>query len=323
MKRKLCSVMLCAFALLLLMGAAVSPEQAAALVTEEESTLDPSVVLETDVQSLNKVNHMILSSAIKASLVEQALANNVDVGMKIDGVYASADLGRTNRNGVTYVRLVEMAGILDESAQAVWNESGSTVTIRTDKMTLTAKVGRAYVEANGRYIYLPGGAEGTEREIVLPLWVVAKAFDATVSWDGMTGTVLVYRGSGAIESGDSFYDEDQLFWLSRVIYAESGNQPLSGKMAVGNVVMNRVANPAFPNTVKEVLAQKNQFSTYKNGKLANRTPNESSIIAAKLVLDGGIVEECEGALYFDSATRSWASRNRECVAVIGGHKFYL
>jgi len=92
---------------------------------------------------------------------------------------------------------------------------------------------------------------------------------------------------------------------------------------VGNVVMNRVESSRFPNTVKGVLSQKNQFSTYKNGKLANRTPNESSVIAAKLVLDGGVVEECEGALYFDSASRSWASRNRECIAVIGGHKFYL
>ena len=39
-------------------------------------------------------------------------------------------------------------------------------------------------------------------------------------------------------------------------------------------------------------------------------------------LDGAVLEETRGALYFDSATRSWASRNKECIAVIGGHKFY-
>ena len=93
-------------------------------------------------------------------------------------------------------------------------------------------------------------------------------------------------------------------------------------MAVGNVVMNRVASPIYPNTVEGVLAQKNQFSTYKSGALADRTPNESSIIAAKLVLDGGEVEETKGALYFDSNANSWAARNKECVAVIGNHKFY-
>ena len=46
------------------------------------------------------------------------------------------------------------------------------------------------------------------------------------------------------------------------------------------------------------------------------------MIAAKLVLDGGVVEEVKNALYFDSAANSWASRNRTCVAVIGGHRFY-
>ena len=82
---------------------------------------------------------------------------------------------------------------------------------------------------------------------------------ATMTWDAATEVVSITRGSGAIQSGDSYYDQEDLFWLSRVIYAESGNQPLEGKMAVGNVVMNRVASPIYPNTVEGVLAQKNQF----------------------------------------------------------------
>ena len=86
--------------------------------------------------------------------------------------------------------------------------------------------------------------------------------------------------------------------------------------------MNRVANPAYPNTIQEVLAQKNQFTTYQSGALANRTPNQSSVIAAKLVLDGGVVKETTGALYFDSASNSWASNNRKIVTTLGNHKFY-
>ena len=63
-----------------------------------------------------------------------------------------------------------------------------------------------------------------------------------------------------------------LFWLSRVIYAESGNQPLDGKIAVGNVIMNRVKSLIFPTQWRGVLAQKNQFTTYRSGKLAGCTP---------------------------------------------------
>ena len=130
------------------------------------------------------------------------------------------------------------------------------------------------------------------------------------------------RGSGAAKFGEQYYNADDLFWLSRVIYTESGNQPLEGKMAVGNVVMNRVKHPSFPGTIEGVLAQKNQFTTYWSGHIARSTPNAESVIAAKLVLDGGVVEEVKNALYFDSAANSWASRNRTCVAVIGGHRFY-
>ena len=56
--------------------------------------------------------------------------------------------------------------------------------------------------------------------------------------------------------------------------------------------------------------------------LAATNPSQSSIIAAKLVLDGGVVEETKGALFFDSGATSWAARNREHIATIGGHKFY-
>ena len=126
-----------------------------------------------------------------------------------------------------------------------------------------------------------------------------------------------------IQSGDEFYNEKDLFWLSRIIYAESGNQSLKGKMAVGNVVMNRVKHPTWPGTIYGVIAQKNQFSTFRGGKLANRNPNAESVVAAKLVLDGGVVSEVRNAYFFDTFLRnSWAARNKRVVAEIGAHRFY-
>ena len=151
---------------------------------------------------------------------------------------------------------------------------------------------------------------------------MAKAFGAAVNYDSATKVTSVTRGSGAIQSGDSYYDQEDLFWLSRVIYRESGNQTMEGQMAVGNVILNRIADPIFPDTVEGVLAQKNQFSTYASGVLAKTDPSQASVIAAKLVLDGGVVEETRGALFFDSGVNSWASRNREHIATLGGHKFY-
>ena len=225
------------------------------------------------------------------------------------------------QKGITYVSLSVMARQLAPNAQITWD--GSTAAVVTDQLTLTAKVGELYVVANGRYLYVPELVQINQaNQVIVPLRTVAKAFDATVSYDAASGLTSIASGSGAILSGDAFYNQDDLFWLSRVIHRESGNQPMEGKMAVGNVVLNRVADPVFPDTVEGVLAQKNQFSTYASGVLAATEPSESCTIAAKLVMDGGVVEETMGATFFDSGVNSWAARNKRHIATIGGHKFY-
>ena len=321
MTRKLFSVLLSAFALLLLMGAGVAPEEPAAIVAEEESAAAAAgEALETEPQSEVEISSQAVPAAASSSPIE--LAEETESGLLIDGVHAPDQVCLTMQNGVSYVSVSGMAQALDENAQVVWDGTAGLVTVTTPGLTLTAKVGDLYLVANGRYLYLPDRVQLSGESVIVPLWAMAEAFDAALGWDSVSGQVTVTRGSGAIQSGDQYYNQEDLFWLSRVIDAESGNQPLEGMMAVGNVVMNRVSSPIYPNTVEGVLAQKNQFSTYRSGRLADNTPNAARVIAAKLVLDGGVVEETEGALYFDSNSNSWAARNRECVAVIGGHKFY-
>ena len=322
MTRKLFSVMLCAFALLLLMGAGEAPEeQPAAIVAEEESAAGTAGdALETDSQPAEEAEIQTVPAAASASPID--LAEDTESGLLIDGEHAPAEVALTVWEGVSYVALAPMAQALDPTAQVSWDSGSGTVTVTTGALSLTAKVGQLYLEANGRYLYLPEGVQLVQSSVMVPRWAVAEAFDAALGWDAAAGVATVTRGSGAIQPGDSYYNQEDLFWLSRIIDAESGNQPLEGKMAVAIVVMNRVASPIYPDTVEEVLAQKNQFSTYRSGGLAENSPNASSVIAAKLVLDGGVVEEVAEALYFDSSSSSWAARNRECIAVIGGHRFY-
>lgn len=334
MKRKLFSTVLCAFALLLLMGAGVEPDSAALVIEEESaSSVQDSQALETGIPTGGELDNdaQVLSEETGAQGGEemeapqtetQAQPPAVDAGFLIDGQAVPADTCRTLEGGVTYVALSPTVKALAVDAKTSWDGGSRTVTVQTPVLTLTATVGQLYVVANGRYLYIQQGVQMRDDRVIVPLRVLTEAFDAQLSWDGATNTVSVKRGSGALVSGENYYNQDELFWLSRVIYAESGNQPVKGQIAVGNVVMNRVASPSFPNTIIEVLAQKNQFTTYRGGKLADRTPNQSSVIAAKLVLDGAVVEETKGALYFDSQVGSWASRYRTCITVIGGHKFY-
>lgn len=318
MKHKLFSVVLCGFALILLTGAGAAEAETGVLLMEEEigEAAQQVETLYTEAE--------LPETAVPAAegVSPQELTEQIDTALCVDGEYVSVEVARVQHDGVTYVALAPMAKELDESVQIGWDGSSSTVTVKSSKLSLTAKVGQLYIQANGRYLYVPEGVQMVGGKVTVPLSVLVKAFDARLSWDAASGTVVVNRGSGAIQSGDSYYNQDDLFWLSRIIQAECGNQPLEGRMAVGNVVLNRVKNPAFPSTVKGVLSQKNQFTTWKNGALAKRTPNATSVIAAKLVLDGGEVESTKGATFIDSKSNSWAARNKTCVAVIGNHKFY-
>lgn len=323
LKRKLLALLMSGLAIILLMGAGVDQTVLAAeAVASSIRTEEPAAPVEKPVD-LIETQEMVTPEAVQA---EPVPAQELDRALRLDGQPVPKSVARTTIGGRTYVSLKVMSQQLDTTAQVEWNSDNNTISVTTETLTLTARVGQKYLVANGRYLYMPEGVVLTqEGQTLVCLDTLAKAFDARLGWDGENGIFLVTRGCGAIESADTFYGEDDLFWLSRVIYAESGNQVLEGKMGVGIVVLNRVNDRSgiWPDSIKGVIAQRNQFSTYKNGALAKRTPNAESVVAAKLVLDGGIVEEVKDAYFFDTfRNNSWAARNKTVVAAIGGHRFY-
>lgn len=315
MTRKLCSLLISSFAVLLLMGAGVE-EDSAALVDESGSESVQTAAARVGAEEQAEPASAVSGESVLSQVEE------VDPTLTVDGQPVSTDVAKTYRGDTTYVALVPMSKCLDSTILSKWDAGTRTATVHNDKLVLKATVGNLYLTVNNRYFYAPEGIQIENGQVMVPLSALVKAFDGSLTWNGSTGITAVTRGSGAAKFGEQYYNADDLFWLSRVIYTESGNQPLEGKMAVGNVVMNRVKHPSFPGTIEGVLAQKNQFTTYWSGHIARSSPNAESVIAAKLVLDGGVVEEVKNALYFDSAASSWASRNRTCVAVIGGHRFY-
>lgn len=215
---------------------------------------------------------------------------------------------------------VTVTGVVDVETEDAELAAANVV---EETLTFTAESGDCFVVANGRYLYVESGVQTIDGKVAVPVRTLAKVFNLDVGYDSAARHVTLTRQEGAgayLQDGGSYYDEDLLYWLSRIIHAESGTQSMTGKLAVGNVVMNRLASPNFPNTIKGVLFQKNQFSPAMSGSIY-RTPGANSVIAAKLVLDGAVV--LEDALFFNRAgMNTFASRNRTYVATIGAHAFY-
>lgn len=204
-----------------------------------------------------------------------------------------------------------------------WDEDSQSALAIFREFAIDATAGNDYVTANGRCLYASEGCYLSEGTLMVPASAIAKALDAYVQWDDETGTLSISSGSGMIESGDSYYDENELYWLARIIQAEAGCESFTGKVAVGNVVMNRVKLSGFPNTVYGVVFDTNcgvQFEPILNGSIYN-TPSSDSYAAAKLALeDAKPVGDC---LFFASISDCWAAFNRPYYGMIGRHYFYL
>ena len=254
----------------------------------------------------------------------------------LDGIPQSVEYEL--RDGTTYitvssfVAMAEPQAVVEEEDGVVTVSSarveqaadaeGNTEDVVRETLSMTVSVDIPYIVANGRYLYAKDSVTTVNGCVAAPVRTLAQVFNLEVGYDVAADAVLLSHVEGRsayIQPGDACYDSDALFWLSRIIYAESGNQSLDGKIAVGNVVMNRVNSPDFPDTIREVLFQKNQFSTAS--ALKKRTPNDESVVAAKLVMEG--TEVLPTALFFNrKGQSSFASRNRSYVTTIGGHDFY-
>ena len=190
MKRKLFSTLLCAFALLLLMGAGVEQDSAAAaiVIEEESASADGSAqVLETGIQT-----------GIEAQDTEEISADEIYLGG--DQFRRDPDLGHGRaRCGPGPHPAGERparprghgkdCGAGDQpmwrwppwlrpwspSVTITWDGGSSTAAVQSAVLDLTAKVGQQYLVANGRYLYVPEGVRMEAGRVVVPLKELVKA----------------------------------------------------------------------------------------------------------------------------------------------------
>ncbi len=145
--------------------------------------------------------------------------------------------------------------------------------------------------------------------------------------DGIAGTKTlqamgIYNSSGNNSSSNSSSstNSNDLNLLSRLVYGEARGEPYTGQVAVAAVVLNRVKNSSFPNTVAGVIYQKGAFDVVSDGQI-NLTPNDTAKKAAQDALNGW--DPSNGAIYYfnpSTATNKWIW-SRPMTVTIGKHRF--
>lgn len=262
---------------------------------------------------------LALAAALALPLAQPARAQDVLV---VDGRnFWSEAAARVVGGGTTYVSLRTVAGLLAPDAQVTWEQGAAWV--RGEGVTLSARPGDQWLTVNDRALYIPHGVLLEGGRTLVPVRVLAEALGATVDWSRERGVTLT-PGSG--RAAAPAYTAEELYWMSRIISAESRGEPLLGKIAVGTVVLNRVASGEFPGSIYDVIFDRKwgvQFQPVANGTIYD-APTEESVLAAKLVLEGA--RAAGDSLYFlapDLTNNHWIMHNREFVVTIGCHWFYL
>lgn len=116
-------------------------------------------------------------------------------------------------------------------------------------------------------------------------------------------------------------DQEELDLLARIIYLEAGYEPYEGQIAVGNVILNRVASSRFPNSIYDVLFQPGQFPPASSGRIYEITPSEAAYQAAREALSGKDVIG-GAAYYFNNVNRiTGFFQTLTPVKDIGNHRF--
>ena len=269
----------------------------------------------------------ILTAALTVALSLTTVCS-AKAATTIDVHYNNWDMPITGylKDGTTYVPIRQFFQLLGGS-WVTWNSAELSANVRGNANAAFYLGSRtAWIDSEKHQ--LPGRSYSKDGIFYVPLRGIAEALDCGISYNSSLQRVTITtQSTGSQETTGSSAYKDSVYWLARIIQAESGAEPYRGKLAVGNVILNRVASTDFPNSIYGVIFDRKngiQFTPVANGTIYN-TPSAESIRAAEECLAGTrVVGNC---LYFfnpKTATKaSWIVQNCRYYTSIGDHDFYL
>ena len=201
---------------------------------------------------------------------------------------------------------------VNENSVSVLSRLGSTGTEVRNIQTVLKRIGLYYGAIDGIY--------GTQTKNA----VTAFQKNCGITVDGIAGPVtLLYLGLGGSSSANNTgYTDADVQLLAKVISGEARGESYEGQVAVGAVVLNRVAHPSFPDSISGVVYQSGAFSCVYDSNWYQPVA-ESAKRAAKDAINGW--DPSGGALYYYNPAKTsnrWML-SRPIIKVIGHHRFCI
>ena len=239
---------------------------------------------------------------------EEAVAANEQVIAERTGATASEDEFFAEEE----VQQDETAALQAEASEAAQNEieevqaAEEAARIEAEAQAKAAAEEAARLEAEAQ-------AKAAEEAARLEAEAQAKAAEeaARLAAEAQQAALAAQAAQTAAISAE------ELKLLANIIYCEAGSESYVGKVAVGNVIMNRVKSASQPNTITEVVYAKGQFSPVRNGSLQRALSSDKADAACYQAAIEALAgaQPVGGKLFF-------RRNNGRSGQVIGHHVFY-
>jgi len=283
--------------------------------------------------------------------------------IKVNNKIISSDVEPFIKNGTTYVPLRFVADALNVDS-ITWHAATKSVSIKDSGTTILLFINKNYAYVNTEYKTLENNALLSNDRTFVPIRFISETLGANVNWDKANYVVSIssktsnpstskkpinytssssssatstqassqnttpsnFSQNSSKNTSSESITNDSIYWLARIIEAEAGGEPFKGKVAVGEVILNRVESAEFPNTIWGVIFDKKfgiQFEPVANGTIYN-IPSAESIKAAKTALNGSnYIGDCLYFLNPTIASSNWIVKNRDYYTTISNHDFYV
>lgn len=268
-----------------------------------------------------------LFSLLLLALPLKGFAFEDKIDIKVNGEYIYTDSDVLIENGVSLAPIRFIGNALG-AKKINWYQDAFVAGLDMGNKEIFIDINNDTVYINSSPYTFNADSRIVNNRTYIPVRLISELLGAVVSWDGHYKNIeITLQNHKTPQSAiDTTYNDDDILWLSRIIHAESSGEPLRGKIAVGNVILNRVKSKDYPNTIYGVIFDRNhgvQFEPVLNGAIYN-SPDADSIKAAKHALSG--TDAVGNCLYFFNpkiATSNWISKNRPYYTTIANHDFYL
>ena len=213
-----------------------------------------------------------------------------------------AEASKAAQNEIEEVQAAEEAARIEAEAQAK-AAAEEAAQLEAEAQAKAAAEEAAQLEAEAQ-------AKAAEEAARLEAEAQAKAAEEAARLEAEAQQAALAAQTAAISA-------EELKLLANIIYCEAGSESYVGKVAVGNVIMNRVKSASQPNTITEVVYAKGQFSPVRNGSLQRALSSDKADAACYQAAIEALAgaQPVGGKLFF-------RRNNGRSGQVIGHHVFY-